>query len=374
MRAFLRPFLLVLLAAGAMHGCSEPTPPILPPQRLEPPADSTSHAYTWEYFVLGRFGSTMSAVAADGDDNVWAVGDIDLGYEIPSTPPGRFSNRANAVHITPQGMKMYAVQARSRNSVSYAALLGVTMHGQEPTFWWGLSRTRFSKDSVDLLYFPDLNGRSIGLHYFKTGNDGQVYEYGGSGYLGRFIGPRFDSYEQIPTGTAKTLRAFTQVGPNEFYIGGWSHDSTGGIFHHLRDGQVTTIQRETGRSYPITYATALWSSRDRLHAVCPDFIYMQSLTNPAVWDTLYLPPPSAERTIGLPICATGRADNDVFYAGHYATVLHYNGRDLRFYNEIPRRFPEGCIFYDIAVTPNHVFIVGQHNGYPILVKGTRAAR
>lgn len=374
MRAFLRPFLLVLLAAGAMHGCSEPTPPILPPQRLEPPADSTSHAYTWEYFVLGRFGSTMSAVAADGDDNVWAVGDIDLGYEIPSTPPGRFSNRANAVHITPQGMKMYAVQARSRNSVSYAALLGVTMHGQEPTFWWGLSRTRFSKDSVDLLYFPDLNGRSIGLHYFKTGNDGQVYEYGGSGYLGRFIGPRFDSYEQIPTGTAKTLRAFTQVGPNEFYIGGWSHDSTGGIFHHLRDRQVTQMSGFLTDDTTPVYAMAIWSGGQRLHAYCPPYFYMQSLSEPYAWDLLHGRKVLDGANYGALVCATGRADNDVFYAGHYATVIHYNGRDLHYYEELPQQLPNSCIFYDIAVTPNHVFIVGQHNGYPILVKGTRAAR
>src|SRR5690606_13575535 len=85
MSTFLRAMLLVMSAAAGLAACTEPMAPPIPPPKLEQPADSTSHAYTWEYIVLGRFGSSMSAVAADGDDNVWAVGDIDLGYEIAST-------------------------------------------------------------------------------------------------------------------------------------------------------------------------------------------------------------------------------------------------------------------------------------------------
>jgi hypothetical protein len=374
MSAFFRTMLLVMTAAGALAACSEPTPPPTPPPKLEQPADSTSHAYTWEYAVLGGFGSTMSAVAADGDDNVWAVGNIDLGYEIASTPPGRMSNRANAVHITPQGIEMFAVQAQTWQRPGYIGLLGVTMHDGEPIFWWGLSRTQFMKDSVDLRFFPELNGLSLGLHYYQSGSDGHVYQYGGSGYLGRFIGPRFDRYEQLPTGTAKPIRAFTQVGPNEFYIGGWSHDSTGGIFHHLRDGQVTSMTKPITEDTQLGYAMAMWSSSERLHAYCPPYFYMQSLVEPYAWDALHGRMALDGTIYGAIICAAGRADNDVFYAGHYATVIHYNGRGLHYYEELPKRFPNGCVFYDIAVTPNHVFLVGEYNGYPILVKGTKAAQ
>jgi hypothetical protein len=374
MRPFLRSMLLVMSTAAVLAACSEPTPPLTPPPRLEQPADSTSHAYTWEYTVLGRFGSSMSAVAADGDDNVWAVGDIDLGYEIASTPPGRMINRANAVHITPQGIRMYAVQAQSWNTPGYAALEGITMHHGYPTFWRSLSRTRFLKDSISLRFFPERNGLSIGLIYYKAGLDGHVYEYGGSGFLGRYIGPGFDRYEQLPTGTAKPIRAFTQVGPNEFYIGGWSHDSTGGIFHHLRDGQVTVMSKRITEDTWLGYARALWSSRERLHAYCPPYFYVQSLEEPYAWDALHGRMALDGTIYGAINCATGRADNDVFYAGHYATVIHYNGRGLHYYEELPKQFPNGCVFYDIAVTPNHVFLVGEHNGFPILVKGTKAAR
>ena len=372
MRTFLRTLLLVMFAAGAMPGCSEPTPPPVPPPRLEPPEDSTSHAHTWEYTVLGRLGSTMAAVAADGDDNVWAVGYIDLGYEIPSTPPGRFSGRANAVHITPQGNKMYCFQLDEGYGISPSALYGVTIQNGLPTVWTSIAATTyFGGDSVR---YRTYNDWGCPLSYYKPGKSGEVYMHGWKGFLGRFDAPDYKRREQIPTGTAKPIRAFTQVGPNEFYVGGWSHDSTGGIFHHIRDGQVRAIRRETGRQFPITYATALWSSSQRLHAVCPDFIYIQSLADPAIWDTLYVIPPGAKHVVGLPIGAAGRADNDVFYVGHYATVLHYNGRNLHFYDEIARQFPNGCVFDDVVVTPNHVFIVGDHHGVPVLVKGTKVAR
>jgi hypothetical protein len=369
----LRTLFLFVLAA-ALWRCSEPTVPETPPPKLEPPADSTSHAYTWEFFVIGKMGSWLRAVAADSDTSAWAVGGVELGYEIPSTPAGNMDRRVNALRIASGTIEPYSIDFRSRTLIGSRDALGVTLHEGFPTFWSGLSRSKMTKDSMDMMYFPQINGLILGQQYFKRGADGHVYEFGGSGFLARFVGPKLDRFEQIPTGTAKTLKAFAQAGPNEFYIGGWNHDSTGGIFHHLRDGMINPIRRETGRAFPITYATAIWTGKERLHAACPDFIYMQSLANPAAWDTLHIPPPTPERIIGLPICASGRADNDVFYAGHYGTVLHYNGRTLHFYDEIPQRFPDGIVLTDIAVTPNRVFLVGNGQGYSLIIRGTKAAK
>ncbi|MCZ7556776.1 MAG: hypothetical protein M5R41_10290 [Bacteroidia bacterium] len=307
--------------------------------------------------MLGKFGSTLVAVAAESDTSVWAVGDVELGYEIPGLSSGRMKRRANAFHITPNEIKPYAVELDEYGRTTYSALDGVTVEDGNVTFWGPIASTKLRGDSATLRFHRELNGLYIGTGKIKSGTDGHVYMFGGRGNLLRFIGPKHERFEPIPTGTAKTIKSFAQAGPNEFYIGGWDYDSTGGIFHHLRDGMITPIYRETGRAHPITYATAIWASEERLHAVCPDFIYMQSLVNPAVWDTLHIPPPTPDRIVGLPICANGRADNDVFYAGHYATVLHYNGRNLYFYEEISRRFPNGLVIYDIAVSRNGVFLV-----------------
>jgi hypothetical protein len=369
----LRTLFLFVLAA-ALWCCSEPTVPETPPPKLEPPADSTSHAYTWEFFVLGKFGSTLVAVAAESDTSVWAVGDVELGYEIPGLSSGRMKPWANAFHITHHEIKPYAIELDLNGFLSAVALDGVTVEKGSVTFWGPIASTKLRGDSATLRFHRELNGLYIGTGKIKSGTDGHVYMFGGRGNLLRFIGPKHERFEPIPTGTAKTIKSFAQAGPNEYYIGGWNHDSTGGIFHHVRDGMVTPIRRETGRAHPITYATAIWASKERLHAVCPDFIYMQSLVNPAVWDTLHIPPPTPDRIVGLPICAYGRADNDVFYAGGFGTVLHYNGRSLHVYSEIPQRFSNATFFEDIVTTPRHVFLVGDRNGYAILLKGTKAAQ
>lgn len=314
----------------------------------------------------------MSAVAADGDDNVWAVGNIDLGYEIASTPPGRMSNRANAVHITPQGIEMYSIQLNKGYGISPNALYGITIQDGLPTFWTSIAATKYyGQDSVQYRTYREWG---YPLVYFMKGSNDDVFMHGWHGFLGRFDAPDHKRREQLPTGTAKPIRAFTQVGPNEFYIGGWSHDSTGGIFHHLRDGQVTSMTKPITEDTQLGYAMAMWSSSERLHAYCPPYFYMQSLVEPYAWDALHGRMALDGTIYGAIICAAGRADNDVFYAGHYATVIHYNGRGLHYYEELPKLLPNSCIFYDIAATPNHVYIVGQHNGYPILVKGTKAAQ
>jgi hypothetical protein len=219
-------------------------------------------------------------------------------------------------------------------------------------------------------FFEDLNGLIIGREFFERGREGDVYLYGGRGFLGRFDGPSHKTYTQFPTGTARTITAFAEVGPDEFYVGGWDKDSTDGFFHHLFKGTVTNMKREFENGERLGITTALWASRKRLFAYCSPYLYIHSLHEPQRWDTLHLRRPFPGTVIGLPVCAAGRADNDVFIAGHYASVIHYNGRSLHFYNEIQSYFGSG-VLYDIAVTSGKVFIVGSRNNRAILAIGTR---
>ncbi len=362
----------IALALLFLLACSEPSSPpeVIPP--LEPPEDTTSHAYSWEFHIVGVWGgSVLRAVAADADSSVWAVGYIQLDSTILSIPTGRESSTANAIRITPEAIVPYAIGVPSKNGqIAPAELYGITVERGYPTFWVTRRWTKMLPEGWTHAFFEDLNGLIIGREFFERGREGDVYLYGGRGFLGRFDGPSHKTHTQFPTGTARTITAFAEVGPDEFYVGGWDHDTTNGTFHHIKAGVVTDMQRDLGNGVRLNHATALWASRERLFAFCPPYLYIQSLRQPQRWDTLFLPPEIAGMNVGLPVCANGREDNDAFIAGHNATIIHYNGRSLHFYDEVQAYFGHG-VFEDIAVTPRKVYIVGSRNNRAILAIGTR---
>jgi hypothetical protein len=269
-------------------------------------------------------------------------------------------------------MVPYEIEVQSKNGqLSGGELYGITIDSGYPTFWVTRRWTKMQPGGWSHEFFEDLDGLIIGKEFFERGRGGDVYWYGGRGFLGRFDGTEHKTFTRFTTGTARTITTFAEIGPDEFYVGGWDYDTTNGTFHHIKGGVVTDMQRDLGDGARLNNATALWASRERLFAYCTPYLYIQSLDEPQRWDTLHLHRPFPGALIGLQVCAAGRADNDVFMAGHYTALLHYNGRSLHFYKEVQSAFPEPAVFHAIAMTTRKVYVVGSMNNRAILAIGTR---
>ncbi|MBE0645837.1 MAG: hypothetical protein IH600_17280, partial [Bacteroidetes bacterium] len=51
------------------------------------------------------------------------------------------------------------------------------------------------------------------------------------------------------------------------------------------------------------------------------------------------------------------ANNDIFFVGEVTTVMHYNGKSFRVYDEI-KQHAAMSRFYDVAMVGDKVYIVG----------------
>jgi hypothetical protein len=358
--------------------CSEPSSPADTRPLLEPLTDTTSHDYTWEFYDIGEWGgSHLRSVAAESDTNVWAVGDIYLGFTIETIPTRRQTKHANVVHITGSGMDVLALDTPDHGgTTSYSAMTGVVIQGGVPIMYGGVGWTKSYPDSLAFRYFRERLYEGPVNPGYRLCRNGDVMEFACDGWMARYLGMsnhRF--YNRISSGTTKDISAFAEIDENEFYIGGWDHDSPGGIFLHWKDGKTTDLlPRVIREGSSISFATAIWAGRERLYAQCATLLYTQSIRDPERWDTLYVPAALGVEWIGHIMCANGRADNDVFFAGHYGNVIHFNGKSLHQYKEVAEHWPDQIIVRDIALTPDRVFLVGNRDNRAALVIGTRVRR
>jgi hypothetical protein len=101
--------------------------------------------------------------------------------------------------------------------------------------------------------------------------------------------------------------------------------------------------------------TSLWISSDSLYAYTAGYLYIQALYDTSHYR--YINTTEVDEPDGYKVCMAGTGDNDVFMAGHFLTVVHYNGKSLRSYPELSRKFAGG-VFNAIALTKDRVYLAG----------------
>ncbi len=75
---------------------------------------------------------------------------------------------------------------------------------------------------------------------------------------------------------------------------------------------------------------------------------------------------------GFTRAVRGDAPNNVFLAGDYTTLVHFNGYSWHHYRELMRLWDNSAAdFYAVAVKGTNVFAVGQMNGYAVVYRGRR---
>jgi hypothetical protein len=64
----------------------------------------------------------------------------------------------------------------------------------------------------------------------------------------------------------------------------------------------------------------------------------------------------------------GSQSNNIFVAGHYATIAHYNGVDWKSYDQF---FDNETVIHSVAVFENKVIAVGRNASYAKILIGKK---
>ncbi len=335
--------------------------------------DTTGHQMVWEVDTLGGgMGSGLLDVAILNDTLAYAVGMVygkdSLGRWI--NPPYNLA-RWNGRTWELLYVQFWVICGQSDlTSPTTSALvplpsgqIWIACYVNEVVKWEDSSQTNLTCLPVSFgmlrLYAADPNS------VFGVGMGGHVVHFDGSSWQEMLTGTDLDLVDISGQGNgsiwmAALDRATYQKSSIIRYDGSefqtvYVYDPT---FQNLRrqdsiTGIVTSVYADTKHS--------LWVTTSSGEYYCPSNTKGEGKLS---WAPDYL--------AGFTRAVRGDAPNNVFLAGDYTTLVHFNGYSWHHYRELMRLWDNtSAIFYGIAVKGANVFAVGEMNGYAVVYRGRR---
>jgi hypothetical protein len=354
--------LFAIAAMVALLACSNSSEPPVPPDPGI--VDTTTHDYSWEYHFIdgprGEINLLRDIQIVDADD-IWFVGEIytdTLNYSIPHRKTIRFLNTMHWNGATLSGYSYEAIVASGE--VERANFYALAIRRRSKYLISGLGITELNDDTIVFHDMRILNGKWSGFEMASTESSGNMFIYGLPGFLAELVqaGPLQPiGIRQISLPTQAPVRAFVEVGEQEYFIGGYSDETGEHHWYHSKDGMLLEYAFSPVGVYSRDYCTALWASDDKLFATTTPFLFVQSLADTSDRVFINFLDDLGRSSIGRIEKMTGRANNDIFFVGQVSTVMHYNGKSFHVYDEIAEKASMSR-FWDVAIAGDKVYIVG----------------
>lgn len=327
--------------------------------------DTTSHDVTWEILTFGREAidaSIFRDIYALNDDDIWVVGVIRTDDYMHLDSLGREIQAYNAVHWDGKEWTYHRLNADSlygQNAFTHLYAMYLFGHnyvlgvddGGELNWWDGEkywkqrtpSGTRRGTIARVFAYSDN--------HYFLAGSNGSLTEY------------RDGTFSLIETGTTGR---FVDIHGNKdgyIYVGGWDLQQGIGNFLRIRDGEVIDVRKSF-----LEFADAIYCSDDTVYAYGGGGVMIQSIKDTSHYRLVRTK--SFADHIGWIKAMRGIGDNNIFAAGLFGTILHYNGKSWKRLSEWDET--NRTTLSSIAMTERHVYIAGVNllTGQAVIYKGT----
>ena len=284
--------------------------------------DTTSHDFTWTIDTLGSYGSYFNDVAIIDENNIWAVGIIetDSGEYNAARWDGEYWQ---FVRIAPQPFlfaPLTAIRALSENNIWVAGTAPMQWTGNQ----WQANTTYPTTGWIHAIW-----GSSPEDVYF-VGDHGSIVHYDGSGFT------------RLESGTDIDLRGVFGSDDGEYiFFQGYHGYGYSSVLLQLHN-KVFTFLYLSQTLYPgPTDFGKLYSSYLGGSTII-------SSTKAGVWEYNYL----TRESVLIPDSITHSGDrnvmkiignntNDYILAGNWWKLIHYNGVDYHYDDQIVQIIGEG---------------------------------
>ncbi|MEJ2636837.1 MAG: hypothetical protein P8184_16295 [Calditrichia bacterium] len=327
--------------------------------------DTTSHEFQWETIEFpSPYGSaTLYDVAIVNENDIWACGEIYSDSTQPWLP-------YNAVHWDGQQWELKRITVDYRGQPSLAPLRGV--------FCLPTNQIIFSSG---LPYLPEGNGWKL-YHLWDMGilnsNDGSVYKIWGTslddlyfaGLKGTIVHYNGSSWQKLESGTKVDLLDIWGSPDGSVVWACGYKDFVGTVLLKITGDEVDKLYEDYDHWYTIRedsisgVITSVWANHsDILWLVSPWGMYRAPANTRGEARRFAL---NAGSFPGFPQRLRGRAANDIFVAGDFSFIGHFNGLRWHHFTEFQGRIR----FRSMALIQQTAVLVGTDlsTGEAVIVK------
>ncbi len=312
--------------------------------------DSTSHKFQWETFSFGGLGSSLLYdVAIINENDIWAVGEI-YSDTVQTWLP------YNAVHWDGQQWELKRIPfIGSCSAVDYPPIRAIWAFSENNILFTNggaIAKYNGSSSYLDCGMNALLDGAITKIFASDPSN---IYAVGGSGTIVRYGG---QGWQKLESGTETVINDV------------WGFDRRGETLI------LATVSNEYHPGYdflllsisPFHVSDTLWNGMLRpLHSVwfneySPIYISGDGLHEykRGKWHEIDIPPYFGNRVRGSGI-------NNIFVAGAFGLVVHYNGWDWHHY---PSLMMNGTLL-GLAAIADLTVAVGERDNYAYIIVGRK---
>lgn len=305
--------------------------------------DTTSHELEWTIFRFGYIGSYLRDVFIVSEDDIWAVGFIETEETIHNDTLDPY----NAVHWNGEEWEL------KRIYYSDYVLAGQAVFGFNNTEVIVVAGGTFIWDGNSFFSLNTPIGIFTGSVTRLWGVDSDYFYYVGRN--GNLVLYRDTIWSRININTALTINDIFGLSGNLIYMVGSNQDNWSSNFIIYEDGQIRNID------FPDTCMQAVYATAwNDVYLVGEGMLYYDGRKiNDWPWPD--------ELPMNLLQAVRGNGSNDIFLAGHMGTVIHYNGKTWRYYEDL---FETNAL-YAISVTNSRIVAVGLGGQQGIIYHGRR---
>ena len=303
--------------------------------------DTTRHGVEWTILKTGGYSSSLNDVFIIDEANIWAVGYINT-----------FDSTYNAMHWNGTDWSSKSIETFYRGRMVSEPLSSIFAF--TPNDIWANACYPIHWNSISWqLYHLTEMGIDVKAIFCCWGLSGQNMFFAGSqGFCIHFNGT---AWLKIATGTGLSIMDIHGLSESLFYLVG-DDDHTGETtFNIYNEGRIKVHQQIGGRFRGV-YATA---SNDIYIAGVGIHYYDGKELSEIPWP----------ENVGLYNLESvrGNGSNDIFFAGSYGSILHYNGINWHYYKELTNRGH----FKAIAVSGELIVAVGTDGPNAVICHGIR---
>jgi len=352
-------FLMIIAVVCLFFGlCCKKEPCITCPQ---PDTDTTSHNFVWQKYLLGdgSGGSCLYDVAIINDTLAYAVGQI---YRNDTT---FYAAKWDGKQWELIRIWFYTICGQeSRSAYPASSIIAfsdkdiwIAMDGDQVAQWDGKTQTATMCLPV-----------SFSVKKLWGENPNSVYAVGYDGTNGMIFHYANGTWTKIESGTSLSINdiygAYNSATKQwEILAIASSTQTTENKLLKIQPNNTVVSLDITGLS---SFSNGIWFVPQNKYYIVGSGIHQKSLLSDPNWNAYASGEVTSYHSVGI----YGQGLNDIFVAGSYFEVVHYNGSTWYNYrNEIS--LSGNGVLGGIALKGNIVMIVGYMNQYAAVMIGKR---
>ncbi len=314
--------------------------------------DTTSHNFTWNTFTFGDGGSSViNDVAIVNDTLAYAGGEIYINDSTgqPDQKPYNFA-KWNGEKWNFLRIQFYTVHGDSHHTPYPTSSIiafntsntWVAMNGDQIAQWNGDKQTAIMITPISF---------SITKLWGKDTNS--IYAVGDGGVIEYF---QNNSWQKIESGTNTIITDIWGIVNNNNEVTAYCPVSS---FFTPGDKKILRIKNNKVDSVSWSVQRLLysvWTNNEQFLYVCGSGTYENKK---GYWEEIKLPLVSMNSIRGNDL-------NDIFVAGDFGLVAHFNGSTWKVYNDV-----FAADYYSISLKGNLIMLAGQQNGKGVITIGRR---